>query len=165
MTSRGPLRPSAGTPAARAVDRPHGRRARLPASTGLRVVQLGLVGLIFLGSLVMSLVIPVAGLWLASRLSDDYFTVYGLALIICPLTMILWGMGLARLNRLYLRVSDKGPGPRRACTGRQRPSARDSPSALEVSMTAAVLIAVAIFAVWSVFFGWGNSGFLGPFPD
>lgn len=132
---------------------------------GRRLLQLLLVGLIFAGSLVMALGIPVAGLWAVSRLSDDYFTVYGLALIVCPLAMILWGMGLARLNGIYLRVVERPPRTRAAASTGRRGSPAEPASVLEVSMTVAVLIAVVTFAVWAVFFGWGHSESLGPFPE
>jgi hypothetical protein len=102
-----------------------------------RLVELLLAGLIFLGSIVLA-GIPLAWLWLLSRLSDDYATIYLMALVGCPLALILWGLVLVRLDRLLGRVRGTPAGEARAG------------SALDVGITAAVLIALAAMVLWYV---------------
>jgi hypothetical protein len=102
----------------------------------VRVVVVILAGLIFAGSLIL-VAIPLATLWLLSRVSVDYVTIYLLALVGCPLALISWGMALTRLNRLLTRM-------------------RGTPGiVLETSITASVLIALAALAVWVAFFAEG----------
>jgi hypothetical protein len=101
-----------------------------------RVVEFALAWLIFAGSLIL-VAIPLATLWLLSRVSGDYLTIYLLALVGCPLALISWGMVLARLNRWLTGV-------------------RGAPATvLEASITASVLIALAALAVWVAFFAEG----------
>lgn len=110
--------------------------AQDPRTLILRLTGLGLAGLIFLGSLIL-VAIPLLTLWLLSRLSSNYGTVYLLALVGCPLALILWGVVLVRLDRLLGRV--------RGALG-QPPSG----SALDAGITAAVLVALAALVLWYV---------------
>jgi hypothetical protein len=111
-----------------------------------RVAELLLAGLIFIGSLVL-VAIPLGWLWLISRLDQPYLTTYLLALVGAPTMMIVWGIALARLNRLYVRV-----------TGEREPA-----PVLEAGMTVAVLVAILMMAVWVVS-GPGGGPMMGPWP-
>ena len=93
-----------------------------------------------LGSLLLWTVIPFGWLRLASSLSDRYTTVYLLALLGCPVAMLLWGWGLYRVNRVYLRLADPTRGAR----------PRDEPrlTLLEVLLIASAAIALILLMVW-----------------
>src|SRR4051812_18928567 len=80
-------------------------------AVGARLAAVGLAALIFLGSLVLWIGIPLAWVWGSSQLVTRYPVVYGAALLGCPATMVLWGWVLHRLNAVYLRVSGAEPGP------------------------------------------------------
>ena len=107
-----------------------------PRTFILRLAGLGLAGLIFLGSLIL-VAIPLGTLWLLSRLSGDYGTIYLLALVGCPLALVLWGFVLVQLDRLLGRV--------RGTLGQP-----ESGSALDLGITAAVLVALAALVLWYV---------------
>lgn len=104
------------------------RRARHPAepwlATALVAGGLGLV------------LAPVACLWAAASLGASIGL--GVAVVGAPATLICWAIGLARLNRLYVRVS---PQPR---------------PVLEVSVTLAVVVAVAATLAWMLLIGAGG---------
>jgi hypothetical protein len=114
-----------------------------------------LATLIFLGSLVMWIGIPLGWVWLVSRVADHYPDVYAGALFGCPVTMVLFGLLLARLNALHLRVT--GGHATRGRTawlkslsgdrlgGRQR-------TVLDTSMVVSVVIAIVALAIWYFFF-------------
>jgi hypothetical protein len=104
--------------------------------------------LIFLGS-VLLVGIPLGWLWMLSQMGQPYLTVYLLALIGCPGTMIGWGMVLVRLNRLYLRAN---------------PDRTDSVALLEASVVFAVVIGVLILAAWLLLFPHGGGPVEGPWP-
>jgi hypothetical protein len=97
-----------------------------------RLAVLVVCGLIFLASLVM-VAIPFAWLWLLSNLSLAYVEIYFLALLGCPTLIVCWCWVLVRLNRIYYGL------------------ARDPRPVLEVSITLAVLIAVAGLVGWWAF--------------
>jgi hypothetical protein len=103
----------------------------------VRLAELGLIALIFIGSLTL-VATPLVTLWLLSRVSGDYATIYLMALVGCPVAVIGWGMVLVRLDRLLGRVRGTPAGQPRAGP------------VLEMSMTAAVLIALAALALWYV---------------
>src|SRR5919198_5243017 len=99
------------------VPRDRSRRAgRHLAARAFLAIVMGL------GSLLLWTVIPFGWLRLSSSLSDRYTTIYVLALLGCPVAMLLWGWGLYRVNRVYLRLGDptrdaggaqsRGAGPR-----------------------------------------------------
>jgi hypothetical protein len=111
-----------------------------------RLVELGLVGLIFIGSLIL-VGIPIAWLWLISHLDLAYTEVYLLSLLGCPIVMIAWGTGLMRLNRLYLEVSG----------GQSRP-------VLEASITLAALLAIGGLVAWLLLLAGSGGPMQGPWP-
>jgi multisubunit Na+/H+ antiporter MnhB subunit len=120
-----------------------------------RLAEYALVVAIFLGSLVMWVGLPVGWLWLVTRLADHYPDVYAGALFGCPVTMVLFGLLLARLNALHLRLTGGHPARRqtawlKSLSGDRR--ARPPRSVLDTSMVVSVVIAVLTMAVWYFFF-------------
>jgi hypothetical protein len=119
---------------------------------GAKVVEYGLIAAIFVGSLALWIAVPYASLWIASHLSDDATTVVLAVLIICPVAMVAFGLVLARLYRVYLRVSgaDVIRRGRSAWLGslsgdRVRRGPRP---VLEVSLTVSAVVAVVLMLVW-----------------
>jgi hypothetical protein len=112
-------------------------RADYPRTSVVRLAELGLATLILLGSCALA-AIPLATLYLLSRLSGDYSTIYLMALIGCPLALVLWGIVLIRLDRLLSHVRGIPAGEPRAG------------SALDAGITVAVLIALAAMVLWYV---------------
>jgi hypothetical protein len=122
--------------------------ARDPAHPHARLAAALLGLLIFVGSLLL-VGIPIAWLWLLSQLGQPYLVVYFLALVGCPMMMIVWGVTLVRLNRLYARISEDG---------------EEAVHMLEVSVVITVLIGVAIMIAWLFLFPSGGGPVEGPWP-
>src|SRR3954451_1591299 len=122
-----------------------------------RLTEYSLIGAIFAGSLVLWIGVPLAGLWLLSKLSDNgllvVFVVFG---IFCPVAMAALGLLLGRLNGAYYRVAGIEPGRRqpawRSSLSGDRATARRPRNVLEVSLTLSVVIAVVAMIVWFFFF-------------
>jgi hypothetical protein len=125
---------------------------------GVRVAEVVLIGLILVGSIMLWLGIPVGWILLASKLSDRYPRIYILALIFCPITMILFGWVLVRVNGVYLALF---PEPeQRGRRGREAwmqsvgadTSTRKPLPVLETCMSISVALAILAFIVWFFFF-------------
>jgi len=137
-------------------------------SLPLAVYRAALAVTIVVGSLITWLGIPLFWIWFMSQLIDEYPSVYLLSLAACPLTMILWGWMLYRVNRVYAALAPRrpdAPGVQRSAwlgslSGDRRPRRRQ-PTLLDVSMVVSVIVALAVMAVW--FFGFAH--LWGPFPD
>jgi hypothetical protein len=129
--------------------------SRARPSAGSRVVEYALVAGIFLGSLALWIVVPFGSLWIASRLSNDATTVVLSVLIICPLAMLVFGLMLGALNRMYLRMTGGGLTRNKSAWlgslsgGRDRPRRPRSP--LETSLTISAGTAVVLLLVWFLF--------------
>jgi hypothetical protein len=106
--------------------------------------------------MVLWVAIPAGWLWVASQASSDYVTVYGLALVGAPLSMVLWAWLLYRLNAVYLRVIGAPPRPRRQSAWLQSISSerrwRQPDALIEVSMAISVTTAIVLFTIWFLFF-------------
>lgn len=137
-------------------------------SLPLAVYRATLALIIVLGSLITWIGIPLLWIWIAGRLVNDYPSVYMLALAACPLTMILWGWALSRVNRRYSELGTpqgEHPGTQRSAwlgslSGGRRPTRRQA-TLLDVSMIVSVIIALVAMAVW--FFAFAHT--TGPLPD
>jgi len=114
------------------------------------------------GSVVMWLAVPVFWLWLASRLvqtSQPTLGPYVMVLIGIPLSMVVLGKLLARLNRVYGEVTGTAPRVRvrlpwmRSMRG-ERAGERPR-TILDVVMVCSVAVAVLVMAVW--FFAFAGS--------
>ena len=126
---------------------------------------LGLV--IVVGSLVMWIGIPLFWVWLAGQLIDEYPSIYLLSLAACPLTMILWGWALYRINSVYVELTPpraEAPGTQRSAwlgslSGERRPRRRQA-TLLDLSMIVSVIIALTAMAVW--FFAFADTTLVSP---
>jgi hypothetical protein len=125
------------------------------------IAAAALVALMAVGSVAMWTVIPIAGLWVASQLSDSY-TQMGIVSLLAaaggiPAAMAFAGKLLARVERLHMRLTGTAPQARIAPT--ERRSLGDSRSVrltvLDRIMVASVLVAVIAMAVW--FFAFAGS--------
>lgn len=118
-------------------------------------LELMLAALIFLGSLVMWIGVPLGWLWLVSRFADHYPDVYAGALFGCPATMVLLGLALARLDALHLRISgghaSRGRTAWLKSLSGDRVARRDW-TVLDRSMVVSVVLAIVVMAVWYFFF-------------
>jgi hypothetical protein len=132
------------------------------------VVRAALAVAIVLGSLAMWVGIPAFWIWVAGQLIAEYPSIYMLSLALCPLTMILWGWALYRLNAVYLHMQpppEDAPGAQRSAwlgsLSAERQPRRRQPTLLDVSMIVSVIIALSAMAVW--FFAFAHN--FGPLPD
>jgi hypothetical protein len=123
---------------------------------------------IVIGSFVFWIGIPLFWIWVAGQLISEYPSIYLLALAACPLTMIIWGWVLYRVNAIYVELTpprQDAPGVQRSAwlgslSGDRRPKRRQA-SLLDVSMIVSVIIALTAMAVWFFVFA-HNSG---PLPE
>lgn len=142
----------------------HGTLRQLPFA----VYRNALAFTIVLGSLITWLGIPAFWIWLAGQFYYDYPSIYLVAAGGCPLTMIIWGWGLYRLNRRYMDLAPPPPdvpGVQRSAwlgslSGDRKPARRQA-SLLDISMIVSVILAVTVMAVW--FFAFAHT--YGPLPD
>jgi hypothetical protein len=144
-----------------------GDRSIEGTNLGLRLpLEYAIATLIFLGSLVMWIGLPLAWVWVVSRFADHYPDVYAGALFGCPVTMVLLGLLLGRLNALHMRVSGAyGPRGRTAwlksLSGERAP--RRDWTVLDRSMVVSVVLAILVMAVWYFFFAHSyNPGLVAP---
>ena len=91
-----------------------------------------LVALLAAGAAAVWLGIPVLSLWLLSRASNNYLTIYLCALLVSGPAMLAWGWCLHRIAR--------------------------APRVLRLSAGIAVTTAAVLFAVWVIFFGVHGNG-------
>jgi hypothetical protein len=123
------------------------------------VARVALIALMASLSLALWTALPLAVLWLASRLSGSGLGLSGpaaLALVAgIPASMALGGVALAWLNRVYLGLSG-GTAARLLPSWRRSVSDSNSPpaaSALDAIMVGSVLAAVLLLAASIVFTG------------
>jgi hypothetical protein len=132
------------------------------------MLRAALACVIVVGSLVFWIGIPLFWIWVAGQLTDEYPSIYLLAAAACPLTMIVWGWVLYRVNAVYLELTpprSDAPGVQRSAwlgslSGDRKPKRRQA-SLLDVSMIVSVIIALTAMAVW--FFAFAHN--TGPLPD
>jgi hypothetical protein len=120
-----------------------------------KALEYVLAAAIFLGSLALWVVVPFGSLWLASRLSGDATTVVLSVLIICPIAMLICGLGLSALYAAYLRVSDAQETRDRSAwlgslSGDRRPKRGRRP-VLDFSLTFSAATAIVLLLVWFFF--------------
>src|SRR3954465_5839970 len=121
----------------------------------------GLIALMLIGALGLWVGDPVLWLWITSRLESTQPSMgpYALMLVGITLTAVVIGKGLARLNRLYAKVTGTDSTVRVVVPWRRSmrdarhggstdEDARVPVGLLEVVMVVAVVIAVCALAVW-----------------
>jgi hypothetical protein len=124
-----------------------------------------LLALMVLGSLAIWTAIPIAGLWVASQLTDSAIDVGTAPLIVVaggiPVAMVFTVRLLARVERSYVRVTGTDPNSRVVpAWGRSLgdPSSERS-GVLDRIMVGSVVVVVAALAVW--FFAFAGSSLPG----
>ena len=120
-----------------------------------RVLEYFLAAAIFVGSLALWVVVPFGSLWLASRLSGNATTVVLSVLIICPVAMLVCGLGLSALYGAYLRVTHSQADRGRTAwlgslSGDRRPKRGHRP-VLDFSLTFSAATAIVVLLVWFFF--------------
>jgi hypothetical protein len=110
-----------------------------------RLLAATLVPVMGAGCLVLWIGIPLAWLRIASWLSDTGHVVLVVVVVACPITMVLWGWALYRLNNVYLQL-----------TGQERPL-------LEAMLVVSVLLALPAIIIWFFAFAPGQQWPTGPF--
>jgi hypothetical protein len=124
-----------------------------------------LVALMAIGSVVMWIGVPLALIYLASKLADTPNPSLGPYLVVLvglPLGMALVGKGLGALNRAHIRVTGAEvdqyrPGWTRSMRGERTVERRGG--VLDRVMIVSVVVAGLAFAVW--FFGFAGSSLPG----
>jgi hypothetical protein len=126
---------------------------------------IALVALMALGSVLMWIGVPLALVYVASKLADTPNPSLGPYLLIIvglPIGMALVGKGLGALNRAHIRltgaeVDEYRPGWTRSMRGERAVNRRGG--VLEKVMIVSVAFAALVFAVW--FFGFAGSSMPG----
>jgi hypothetical protein len=134
----------------------------------IAVYRFALGSVIVLGSLGMWVGIPAFWIWVIGQLISEYPSIYMLASAACPLTMILAGWALYRVNRVYVEMFQlpaDAPGTQRSAwlgsLSAERKPRRREPTLLDVSMVVSVMVALTAIVVW--FFAFAHN--IGPLPD
>jgi hypothetical protein len=125
------------------------------------IAAAALIAVMVVGSLAVWTVIPIGGLWVASRLSDSNAQIGLVPLLVAaggiPTAMVFAVELLARVERLHMRLTGSAPQARALSAWRR--SLGDSRSVrltvLDRIMLASVLVAGIAMAVW--FFAFAGS--------
>jgi hypothetical protein len=128
----------------------------------IRTVQAAFLALVIvLGSLVLWIGVPIGGFWVAGHLFTKSTHIVMFSLVAIPLTMVLTGLGLYRVNGLYesIRGGEERPASRLGwlvSETDERRSARlkrGGRQLIDVAMTASIVTALVLMVVWFFFFG------------
>jgi hypothetical protein len=115
--------------------------ARRPPRAVERLARAFLLALMAAGSFALWLGIPIAGLWALGEVTETKANHFLGALVAIPAAMVLFAVGLAWLNRLYLRIRETSQPPKD-----DRPWAIRGP--LEFFMRWSLLLAAIAFVLW-----------------
>jgi hypothetical protein len=134
----------------------------MPATRNRRVTAALLIVLMGIGSIILWLGVPLGWIYLVSILADSSqpsMGAYVLVLVGIPLTMVVVGKLLSRLNRVYGEITGTTPQVRVVMPWRRSMrDARDTGqprTVLDVVMVISVGIALICLAVW--FFAFAGS--------
>jgi hypothetical protein len=133
----------------------------------VRAAYLAIV--IVVGSALLWVGVPVAGLWLAGRVTSDALTAVLFALLAIPVAMVGVGWALYEANARYEALHGgaarrRSPPAWRSSLGEERASTRrraGGRSLIDVSMTVSACAALVVLAIWFFFFAELR---LSPFP-
>jgi hypothetical protein len=132
---------------------------RMPGVRVNDLVAAGLVVVMVLGSLVLWLAVPVAWLWVASRIDtslDASMRAYGAVAIGVPITMLGLFWLLRRLDQFHQQLTGSAPSRRLAPAWRRSLSEeRDlhaPTSALDIILAGTAVAAVIALVVWFFLF-------------
>lgn len=130
---------------------------------GSKLVSLLLILVMAVGSVVLWLGVPIAWIYGASQLvssSQPSMGPYVMVMVGIPVSMVLVGKALSKLNRVYGVVTHTTPEVRVVAPWRR--SMRDGREAghprtvLDVVMVASVMLALLCMGVWFFFFAEGG---------
>jgi hypothetical protein len=129
------------------------------ADPGRRLAVALLAVTIVLGSLGLWIGVPIAGFWVAGHLFTKSTHIMMFSLVAIPLTMVLTGVVLYRVNRLYesLRGAEGRPRSRSGwlvshTDERRSTRLKQGPrSLIDVAMTVSIVTALVLMVVWFFF--------------
>lgn len=127
----------------------------LTRTAAVRLAATLLAVAIVAGSAFVWIGIPAGFVWLSSKVTRTLPQALAIMLVACPLTMVVFGVLLSKLNSAYLRARHSHPDQLRAAwlgslSGGRSP--RRPAALLEVSMTLSATIALVALLVWFFFF-------------
>jgi hypothetical protein len=131
---------------------PHGWRERM--------IVAALAVVIVLGSALVWIGVPVAGLWVAGRITTDPLRFVMFSLLAIPTTMVALGWLLYRAGAHYERLRGterRGASPPswRSSLSEERASDRRRKGArplIDISMTASAVTALVVMVIWFFFY-------------
>ena len=129
-------------------------------SWSARVAVAALAVVIVLGSALVWIGVPVAGLWLAGRITTDPLRFVMFSLLAIPSTMVVLGFLLYRAGGHYERMRGterhaSSPPSWRSSLSEERASDRRRKGGrplIDVSMTVSAVTALLVMAVWFFFY-------------
>ena len=132
------------------------------ANPGRRLLTSALAFVIVVGCAVLWIGVPIAGFWAAGQLTENSVDFLLFALGSVPLTMVVTGFLLYRLNALYVSMRDEensAPRSRSAwlvSSSDERRKARlerGRRDLIDVAMTASIISALLLMVVYFFFIG------------
>ena len=132
-----------------------------PLSASTRMAQVALIALMAIGSIAMWIVIPIGWVWIASQSTDSSAPSLGPYLMVLagvPISMVIVGKLLSKLNNVYSNVTGKSHKVRvQMPWHKSMRGERDEPrprTVLDVVMVISVITAGLAFGIWwAVFAG------------
>ena len=106
-----------------------------------------LLVLLAIGSLALWIVVPAGWLWVASKLTDSEASHFLVGILGMPLAIILFGIGLGWVNRLYMRVAwphGLPPPPEDS----DEEEVRFPRGPLEPLLVGSLIVALIVFVFW-----------------
>jgi hypothetical protein len=140
-----------------------------PHSWSERVTIAALAVVIVLGSALVWIGVPIAGLWLSGRVMGDPLRTVLFALVAIPVTMVALGWLLYRAGAHYERLRGterlrSSPPSWRSSLSEERASDRRRKGGrplIDISMTASAVAALIVLAIWFFFYA---KSMLAPLP-
>lgn len=126
-----------------------------------KLLAVGLIALMALGSVFLWLGIPLGWIYLASMMADTSQPTLGPYLVVIfgiPVSMVIVARLLGRLNRIYGEVTETTPRVRvqlpwlRSMRGEREPPTTRTRTVLDVMMMISVSVALTCFLIWFFFF-------------
>jgi len=123
-------------------------RGQAGPSAGDRVAAAFLLALLAVGSLMLWIGVPAGWLWLVSHLTDSAPTHYVVGIVGMPIPLILLGLVLAWINRLYMRIVWPDPIDPDDLDEDDEEELRVPRGPLEPLLVGSLLIAIVTMVLW-----------------